>query len=330
MFCPQPFNRIEIYENGDVYNCCPPFISYYAIGNIFKTPFNDIWNGEKVQNLREMILQNDFSLCKDICCRKTQSDENTMNYSKIVSDYPEEISISSDNSCNVRCKICRDKAFNTKYDKTKLDEEIENIWLPIFKNAKLLRFGCSGEPFASYKEISIIKKAVEKYPNLKFHFHTNGILANEKLLKELNVFNKIDTITVSLHSASRWTYNKIIVGGKYDKVMSNLKLYSKMREQNLIKHFRMIFVVYSENYKDMPKFVKLAQKHNAIAEFWALRPVEDTKIGREFEKYSIVNKNHKKHKSFLKVIKNPIFKNNNVHLYPEIKELLDKGKNNEL
>ena len=52
--------------------------------------------------------------------------------------------------------------------------------------------------------------------------------------------------------------------------------YSKMKENNEIKQFRMIFVVYSENYKDMPKFVKLAKKYNATAEFWALRKTENT------------------------------------------------------
>jgi hypothetical protein len=72
----------------------------------------------------------------------------------------------------------------------------------------------------------------------------------------------------------------------------------------------------------MPKFVKLAQKFNAIPEFWALRLVENTKIGREFEKYSIIDKNHKKHKDFIKMINKPIFKSENIRLYPEIKELI--------
>ena len=205
LFCSQPFNRIEIYENGDVYNCCPPFINYYSIGNIFKSSFEEIWNGEKQKELRKKILQGDFSLCSDLCNRKNKEEEKSNEYSEEVIEYPEEISISSDNTCNVRCKICRDENFHTGYNKENLNEEIENIWLPILKNARLLRFGCSGEPFASYKERLLIKKSAEKYPNLKFHFHTNGILANEKLLKDLNVFDKIETITVSLHSASRWT-----------------------------------------------------------------------------------------------------------------------------
>lgn len=320
-FCTQPFNRIEIYENGDVYNCCPPFINYYVIGNIFKSSFDEIWNGAKVQELRKKILNADFSLCADICHRKNCEEKCEKKYSETVLEYPEEISISSDNTCNVRCKICRDENFHTNHDRNKLEEEVEKVWLPIFKNTKILRFGCSGEPFASIKEKLIIKKAAEKYPNLKFHFHTNGILANEKMLRDLNVFDKIETITVSIHSASRWTYNKIIRGGKYDKLMKNLSLYSKLKKENKLTNFRMIFVVYDENYKEMPKFVKLAKKYGAIAEFWALRENDTTQICKEFKKHSVIDSDNKHHKQLIKILNSEIFNDKDVILYPELKKL---------
>ena len=321
MFCTQPFNRIEIYENGDVYNCCPPFINNYSIGNIFEDSFDNIWNGEKIKKLRQKILNNDYTLCNDICNRKCNSDNNDKQYSETVIEYPEEISISSDNTCNVLCRICRDKNFHTSFNKETLENEIENIWLPIFKNAKLLRFGCSGEPFASYKETLLIQKSAQKYPNLKFHFHTNGILADEKRLKELKVFDKIDTITVSLHSAHFWTYNKVVRKGNWIKVKSNLKLYSKMKEKGLINNLRMIFCVYSENYKDMPAFVKLAKKYNATAEFWALRENDVCEVGKNFINYSLISKTHKHHKKLIKILKKTIFKGENVILYPELKNL---------
>ncbi len=320
-FCPQPFNRIEIYENGDVYNCCPPFISNYCIGNIYQNSFDEIWNGEKIQELRRKIINSDFSLCADICQRKMNEETRLPEYNEIMQKYPEEINVSSDNSCNVKCKICRDDCLRTEYNKDKLDEEIKNIWLPIFKDARIIRFGCSGEPFASYKESSLIKYTAEKYPDIKFHFHTNGILGNEKKLKDLKVYDKIDTITVSLHSASIWTYNKIVRGGNYFKVMQNIKLYSEMKKNGLLKHFRMIFVVYEDNYKEMEKFAKLALKYNAQAEFWALRKTNNTEVCTNYEKYSVVNKNHKHHKKLLKILENPIFDNENIILYPELKEL---------
>ncbi len=318
MFCNQPFNRIEIYENGDVYNCCPPFINNYSIGNIFQTPFDEIWNGEKSKLLRRKILNGDFSQCADICNKKNGNDYIDNCFGETITKYPEEISVSSDNTCNVKCKICRDENFHTTFNKDTLENEIETIWLPIFKDAKLLRFGCSGEPFASYKEMLLIKKASQKYPNLKFHFHTNGILADEALLRNLNVFDKIDTMTVSLHSATFWTYNKIVRNGNWHKVMSNLKLYSSMK----LKKFRMIFCVYSDNYKEMPSFIKLTKKFNAIAEFWALRPNNACEVGKNFDKYSIINPNHKYHKNLIKILQNPIFNDENVILYPELKNLI--------
>ena len=323
-FCLQPFNRIEIYENGDIYNCCPSFVKYYSIGNIYKSSFDEIWNGEKVKILRKKILNGDFSMCDDTCNQKMNNECKGLDMHEIMDKYPSEISVSSDNVCNVKCKICRDIQFKTNYNKDTIEKEIEDIWLPIFKDAELLRFGCSGEPFASCKETMLIKKAAEKYPTLKFHFHTNGILGDENKFRELNIFDKIDVITLSLHSASRWTYNKIVRGGDWNKVMNNIKLYSKMKEEGLIKQFRMIFVVYDENYKDMEKFIELAKKYNAIAEFWALRPVETTEIGKNFDKHSLLNENHKHHKNLIKILKKPVFESNYVVLYPELKILREK------
>lgn len=321
-FCIQPFNRIEIYENGDVYTCCPPFINNYVIGNIFKSSFDEIWNGERAKDFRRKILNGDFSFCADNCNLKMKNEIENTDFSEVVYEYPSEISVSSDNICNVKCKICRDNQFISNQGND-FEEEIENIWLPIFKNAKVLRFGCSGEPFASKKETLMIKKAAEKYSDLKFHFHTNGILGDEKKLKELNVFDRIDIITLSLHSASRWTYNKIVIGGNWNKVLNNIKLYSKMKKENRIKQFRMIFVVYDENYKDMEKFAKLAKNYNATAEFWALRRVENTEIGKNFNKHSLINKEHKHNKDLIKILKKPIFKSKNVILYPELLKLIE-------
>ena len=97
-----------------------------------------------------------------------------------------------------------------------------------------------------------------------------------------------------------------------------------MKQDNILKHFRMIFVVYSENYKEMPNFAKLAEKNNAVAEFWALRKTDNTELGKNYEKYSIINKNHKYHKDFMNILKNPIFQKENIILYPELKELLNR------
>lgn len=319
-FCTQPFTHIEIYENGDVFNCCPAFLDYKSIGNIFENSFEQVWNSEKVIELREKVLNNDFSLCSDLCPRKLEENKSPReeHFNPTMIEYPKIISISSDNICNVRCKICRDDFFKSPISDEVFESKIKDTILPIFKNAHSIRFGCSGEPFASRKEKTLMKSISETYPNIKYHIHTNGILGDKKLLDELGIYEKINIMTVSIHSASRWTYNKIVRGGNYDKMLKNLKLYSEMKEQNLIDNLRMIFVVYSENYKEMPKFIELAKKHNANPEFWAYR-INETELGRNYEKYSIIEPTHKEHKNLVKILKSRIF--DSVTLYPELEQL---------
>ena len=320
MFCSQPFNQVEIYENGEVYTCCPDFINHYSIGNIFKTPFEQIWNGEKVLNFRKKILNNDFSICKDICHRKLMIEENTDYKTELIEKFPSEISISTDKSCNVKCTICRDEHINNKYNDKDIEKEINNIWLPILKDAKLVKFGCTGEPFFSKKESVLIKKSAEKYPNLKFHFHTNGILGTEKKLNELGIYNRIKSITVSMHAYNEKTYKRIVKDGNYKKVRTNLNLYAKMKKNNLIQDFRLIFVVIADNYKEMPEFAQLAKELGATVEFWAYRK-NSTNLGQNYKKTAIIEKEHEEHENLLNILKNEIFNETHINLYPEIKNL---------
>lgn len=323
-FCTQPFLRVEIFEDGSVYNCCPTFLNYYSIGNIYEKSFEQVWNSEKAIELRSRILKGDFSLCSNNCNKKNavNSDVKENIYKPVMEKYPKEINISTDVICNVSCKICRDELMKGPLSDKVFEEEILKPMLPMFKDAEILTFGCSGEPFANYKDKILIKEIINLYPNIKFHFHTNGILGNKQLLDELSVYDKISTMTVSMHSSSEETYKKIVKGGNYNKVINNLRLYSEMKKNGLINKLRMIFVVYSENYHEMPAFVELASKYNATCEFWGLRK-NSTELGANYDEYSIIEPNHKEYINLVNVLKSDIFDSDFVTLYPEIKRIRD-------
>ncbi len=326
-FCEQPFTRIEINSNGDVYTCCPFFINFQSLGNIYELPFDEIWNGEIARNIRKKIIQGDLSFCSNLCFRKNKTQQNSSQFEEIVNNYPQEILISTSKCCNVRCIFCRDSETISSKENDNFDK-IKDIFLPIFKDAKLVHFGYDGDPFSNKRECELIKTLAEKYPNIRFNFNSNGVIANEKFLKNLNVYDKIDSMIVSIHATNRWTYNKIVKGSNWNKVLSNLNCYSEMKKQNLIKKFRLIFVVFSENYKEMPKFVRLAQKLGAEADLWTLKKNDQTKVtGEDFEKYSIINPKHKHFKDLKRVLQDPIFDSQNILLAPELKDL--REQNNE-
>jgi len=63
--CSQPFERLYIRGNGDTYACCS-IIYGPKVGNIFKDRIYDIWNSEKMNNLRDSIKSgnlNNFPNC---------------------------------------------------------------------------------------------------------------------------------------------------------------------------------------------------------------------------------------------------------------------------
>ena len=331
MVCPNPFERAEIHHSGEVYTCCPTFINEYSIGNVFKTPFASIWNGEKAYNLRKKLLENDYSLCSDTCNRKNYFLMNkTSDYDSCQIPYPHSVSISCDTSCNIRCIFCRDTFIHNNFSQQEVEREVNDIWLPVLKGVKILELGVNSEPLSNLKETFLLKRAAEVYPDIRFQIHTNGILGTEKRLKELGIYNRMENITVSLHSATEKTHSRVVPvygGGKtFRRILDNIKTYSKMREKGLLKRLALVFVVFSENYQDIPKFVKLAADNNAQAVFWGLRKVSvggNKTFMSHYDDYDILNPNHKDHNKLLEVLKNPILKDSvHVDMFPEIKNLI--------
>jgi len=64
--CYSPWRALEIRPNGDA-TFCPDFPDY-IIGNILEEPFEKIWNGEKAQKFRRLLIEKGlFPLCSRCC-----------------------------------------------------------------------------------------------------------------------------------------------------------------------------------------------------------------------------------------------------------------------
>lgn len=66
--CRFPFNTLIILWNGDVIPCCPDINGRYLCGNVEEKSMTDIWNGEKLNVLREAAKKGDLhtiDLCKN-------------------------------------------------------------------------------------------------------------------------------------------------------------------------------------------------------------------------------------------------------------------------
>lgn len=321
-FCPVPFQEIEIFSDGSVFTCCPSWNEYYSIGNVFESSVEEIWNSDKVVQLRRRILHDDYSLCKKDKCYMLH---NRNFFSDFISEFkpvmeqsPLRVKYGYDYECNIACSICRKEVKRLSDEELeKWDSKIDSFFIPLLKSTKVLVINTHGDPFGSRHSRKVIKKAAQTYPELKFDFTTNGILCNEKMFEQLNLKpEQIDTIRISIHAATKETYGKIIKNGEelFDTLIRNLEYLSELKK-NYNFTFLIQFVVMANNYKEMPQFVEMAEKYNAVPIFWEYK--KDSCAYTDFEKeLSIVEREHKEHKKLIKVLHHPnMYKYKNC-LYP--------------
>lgn len=73
--CFDPWERFMVSENGEVFPCCRYQTSpEFALGNVYKQKFQDIWNGYAYRSLRKMINTNNPPSACAICPRKAGLD----------------------------------------------------------------------------------------------------------------------------------------------------------------------------------------------------------------------------------------------------------------
>lgn len=329
--CRVPFEFLEIYDDGKVNSCCPWYNNFLSFGNIYCTDFEKVWNSEVAVDLRTKLLNNDYSLCNLEICPTFRNeallfDPEIVDYKPIMQKYPKMVNFCHDSECNLTCMICRDKIIvNSENELTEKNNNIEKVFLPLLKDAEMVSLSGLGDPFASRHCRKLISAISSTYPDIKFKFATNATSVNKNLLVGLGVIDKIYSIFVSMHALSKNTYEKIMRGGDFKKLLENLKLFSEMKKENKIEEFSLIFVVNSLNYKEMPKFVEFAEKHNAKPVFWEYRK-NGTEMDDKYKEYAIFEPTHKDHHKLLKVLKHKNFNREIDPLHPLLRSLVNKNK----
>ena len=327
--CLHPFRSIEVYDNGETSCCwCPYLINKYSFGNIFEQPFEEIWNGEKAKAFRQDILDGKYTYCDLTMCETDGSlsyyteDPNEVS---VESPYPLTVNFAIDHSCNLKCIMCRDKVdCNNKEIVEKLDSLLDETFIPMLKNAKLLHPCSLGEVFVSKHSQKLIKMATERYPDLSFCIYSNGMFCDEEHISKLGLTNKIDRLLISVHASTEETYNKIVRGGDFHKVMKNVEWAANEQAQGRIGNVTLNYVVSSLNYMDMAEVAKTAKRLNISASFWELRSWESSDMSRNVEKYAIFNEDHPEHDKLVEVLKDPIFLSSWVVLNDVIKNSCPK------
>jgi MoaA/NifB/PqqE/SkfB family radical SAM enzyme len=320
--CQNLFYSIEVRANGKVNLCSPAFIDYEDcyIGNIFEEEFDAIWNGEKARNLRKLALEGKYPWCRTNKCNMLvglmfrPDIDVSGGFSEVIPTYPTHVVFSHDPQCNVRCIFCRDQHIhNTAEELKEMDSKIESHYLPLCRDAKIVKMQGAGEIFASRHSRNLIKAIAQRYPEIKFHLQSNGTLFDKENCDELGITDRLYKAVICAHAVTKETYDKLVLDGDFDRVMKNIEWLGSLKASGKLKYFYLGFVVSAVNYREMKDYILLAKRYGAEAYFVELR-IENEPTVREEKKLAITNNRHPDYNRLCALLRDDIFSSPECHL----------------
>jgi hypothetical protein len=268
-FCERPFREFEIANNADVFLCCPNYLPH-SVGSAKNASAEQLLNSERAIEIRRSIISGAFTFCDAERCpairakrlpkRSEVTDPEMLAH--IAADTgivkaARYVRLSYDSTCNLYCPSCRSRKIVLKG--AAFDEAMRitnDVALPVMRTAEMVMMNGYGDVFSS-RICRHLLRAVNPadYPNLKLFFLTNGVLFTEQEWNKFpNIHGMVHSISVSIDASAKEVYDKVRLGGDFEKLCRNLEFIARLRRGGVIEDFEITMVVQRENFRQMRDF----------------------------------------------------------------------------
>ncbi|WP_155413265.1 radical SAM protein [Rhodopseudomonas palustris] len=327
-FCSYPFSKLYTNQSGETHHCCLAFSPLRA-GSIDDPTFD--WNSRSSIEFRRSILNGEFTYCDKTSCAfivggslptREQAAAEDPRLAQIIEHKLVEIEPSGlelvfehDASCNLACPSCRSSLIaHPKIATEQLDERFPYLLELLNKSIRLSVSGY-GDPFFSrhYRQLlKLINKA--NAPNLTIDLITNAVLLTPQTWEGYaHLHSMFGSISVSVDAARGETYAKVRKLGDFDKLMSNLKFISELRQRGVFSTFLIQCVVQADNFREMEDFVELGLRLAVDGViFQRLFPYGIYTDPTQFEKADVFSPSHPEHLDFLTILRSDRLKKKGV------------------
>ena len=280
--CARPYDTVLIDKQGSCYACeCTAWLPQ-SIGNLQIKSLSEILDSSMHRHLQESIKDGTYRYCNNRLCSYIKTnwfDEHTGGSIK-------NLRLAIDDSCNLRCPSCRKNLIFHKEGSAynlgiRLADRI-NEWLYTYDQPVQVHIGSDDDPFASH----VYRHFMEQTPqrgNIKYSILTNALMFKEFHTRVPNVMKNLNELGVSIDGASRETYEKLRLGGRWDKVNENLQSISDAKQKHNFK-FILYFVVQKDNHHEMDDMMALGERYGAdrvnfsLIEDWGVMPNFKSKL----------------------------------------------------
>jgi MoaA/NifB/PqqE/SkfB family radical SAM enzyme len=259
--CPRPYDTILIDKQGSCYACeCTSWLPQ-SVGNLQLKSLGEIINSEMQQHLQGSIADGTYRFCNEHQCSYIKS-------GAVLHGQPDRIQhlrLAIDDSCNLRCPSCRKgMIFHTEGSAYRLGIRLAdsiNEWLYHYKHPIQVHIGSDGDPFASHVYRHFMDQTPER-DNIKYSILTNGLMFKEFHGRVPYVINNLQELGVSIDGASKETYEKLRLGGRWDKIIEGLECMAGQKQKHGFR-FILHMVVQQDNWHELEDMLALGRKYEA-------------------------------------------------------------------
>ncbi|MGZ2369365.1 twitch domain-containing radical SAM protein [Ancylomarina sp. YFZ004] len=244
-FCLMPFIHYHVGNNGNVKACCVANIPY---GNCNKQAFNEIWQGEAIQNLREKFLRGETDPRCAVCLKleeaggKSIRQETHERFSwenkSEANPLPTYFDIRFSNACNFACRSCWHGASSAWFPEAKqlkrslgnkaLLQNINDFEAFISETGDALLqaeeiYFAGGEPLMSEEHYAFLTYLIEnKHTKLRLRYNTNFSVLEFKGHNILDYWKQFEHVEILASVDAHKNLGEYIRKGfKWDNFLTN-------------------------------------------------------------------------------------------------------------
>jgi radical SAM protein with 4Fe4S-binding SPASM domain len=164
------------------------------------------------------------------------------------------------NQCNLRCTMCHFSSAQWS-GRTKREiavEDFARIAEQLFPLCSHVSLSISAEPLL-HRKLSAILQIIGKYKIPFIYMHTNGLLLHERVIGQL-MQSKVHQLSISIDGATKHTYERIRVGGKFERLIANIQAVNRAKKDTRSEtpHICFNVVLMRSNIRELPALVELA------------------------------------------------------------------------
>ena len=301
--CPRPYDTVLIDKQGSCYLCeCTAWLPQSA-GNLHMQSLEDIVNSKIATELQSSIADGSYRYCNDQQCSYLLS-KNGKRFSWPNSVHRKQIKnirLAIDDSCNLSCPSCRTHQIfeRDKFQLRKRYQLADKIVEYVKKQFHTINIhvGSDGDPFASLIYRYFVR-AIKNLPNVRFTIQTNGLLIKKMYQRHAELFEKLDTLNLSIDGATKQTYELLRRGGSYEKIIENLEFIKELDKKFKVE---LHCVVQKKNYKEMHEYIELGKNFNVDKIYF--NKITNWNVLKNFDEEAVWKDTHPEYQKFAKIVK---------------------------